>query len=55
MNESLSVIASQLVQQLTPDQRMMIKHIIDDFDALLYFRGVLEARISNDAKEFTFT
>lgn len=55
MNESLCTVASQLVQQLTPDQRMMVKHIIDDFEALLYFRGMLEARISNDAKEFTFT
>jgi hypothetical protein len=55
MNDSLRNISNQLAQQLTPDQRMMMTHIIDDFETFLYFRGLLAIRVSNDAKEFTFT
>lgn len=55
MNDSQIAVCHQLLREMNPDQRMIMKHILDDFGLMIYFKEKLELQISNDAKEFTFT
>jgi hypothetical protein len=55
MNDALINIMHQLIRQLNPDQRMILKHVFNDCEAMEYFKNRLDIQISNDAKEFTFT
>ena len=55
MNDSHIAVSHQLIRGMTPDQRMILKLILDDVDLISYVKEKLELLISNDAREFTFT